>query len=149
MPDAATLAPPMKPGEYLRLRRQAAGLTIAHVVTVLRPANLANVAELRQQLTRDLMFLEADTLGGPRALELADLLGAVFAYDPSVFHHLVARAKDGMNAGAPPMICTGCGCSWNDPCLGRGGPCSWARPNLCSCCTDRPSLSEGAPSHAA
>lgn len=147
---AAVAEPAMRPGEYLRLRRIAAGLTNGHISIALRPAQLRNVADLRSELKRELILLEADQLLGTRSLDLVDILARVYSFDPSVYHLLVARQRDPACREPLPQICRGCGCTENDACVDRlRGPCGWARPELCTHCADRPSLQAGAPTHAA
>lgn len=110
----------MTPGAYIRLRRQAAGLTPLEVE-----------AELGEDVTRlsvALEFLEADrikaTYGDAR------LLGRVFPISAAIVSEL--------GCGTSPAICRSCGCSEFDPCDEGGRGCAWAQPDLCtSCLPDR------------
>lgn len=139
--------PPLKPGAYVRLRRESAGLGIDEVALRLaaRPADERE----RTHLADILEALEGDEHFGRFAIERQSLvwqLVPVFPIDPSVYLALMGFAAD---SDLPcPRVCRGCGCNWNDACIGEGGmPCHWTGPgDLCSLCeADDPPPAEEAP----
>lgn len=123
----------MQPGTYLRLRRQAAGLTIEQAAAriALRPSNWQPAAAA----------IAACEAGGPpgQYLSLAMQLTQAFAFDFAIWETLAERAADPASELPAPRVCAGCGCSWADPC----GPaaCAWRDPShhggcdLCTACT--------------
>ena len=128
------------PGDYLKKRREAAGLSLGEVARQLAVIQLGAIQLDRANLLDQLERIEA----GEAALALpqADLLRNVFAFDPSVYNRLLA----GDTLPQPP-ICRVCACSFFDPCdtsaTDQGGSfraaCHWAEPDLCSACADHPS----------
>jgi len=147
MPPGASGASPapqaMRPGTYLRLRREAAGLTHRHIAIVLVPAGRADAAELRASMSRRLRLIESDDQAGsnpsPRDLDLVDQLGSVFAFSAAIYWLLVGIAADPESEIPVPQICRGCGCTWSDPCNERGRGCAWSAedPSLCTTCADK------------
>lgn len=137
-PDPAVPAPDsvsriMPPGTYLRLRRQAAGLTIAEAARAagFHPVGAAWFAD-------ELEDLEQGTYPGSAIIAVRTLSGA-FPFDYAVWEALAEHAADPASELPVPLICTGCGCSWNDPCMDRDhGPCSWrtdfVTPATARCC---------------
>lgn len=128
----------MTPGTYLRLRREAAALSIEDLA--LRIDTTVKVcARERGELLR---LIEADVaaIGGDVVGALRDLraLGA-FDFDPHVLWQLIA-----LHAGAEiaaPAICGRCGCSKMDPCQDEHHQaCAWAdaEATLCTTCAARP-----------
>lgn len=133
-------------GEYLRKRREAAGLGVIQAA-----ANLAALpwasrrpgADERQRLVRRINAAEAGAL--PFSRDHAELLRSVFAFDVDVYFALLAQ-RDG-TAPAPelPGLCRECACSWYDPCFDphTGVGCAWAEQpgpashGLCTTCADR------------
>ncbi len=102
----------MKPGQYLKLRREAAGIAIDG--TALDAAALAAI-EAGDRLPTD-MELQA--------------LAWAFRFDMVV---LV-----GLQRGIVDRICRACGCSEFDACTEADGcGCSWVEHDLCSTCADK------------
>ena len=114
----------MTPGNYLRLRREAAGLTMDDVVMLITPD------ERRWPLALVLTFaIELDEVV-PSSSEL-EALRFAFPFDRYIFRQLVGRLDP------KPEICGTCGCSALDACDDeRAGPCAWATPahDLCTAC---------------
>ncbi|MGN6122976.1 MAG: helix-turn-helix domain-containing protein [Sphingomonas oligoaromativorans] len=111
-------------GDYLRLRREAAGLSVEDVVMLIVPD------ESRWPLCA--MYTVAIELGyaTPSASEVQGLREA-FRFDPYVLRQLIAGTTPA------PAICRRCGCSDLDPCDDEThGPCAWATDDrdLCSSC---------------
>ena len=100
----------MTPGTYIRLRRQAHGLS------QLAAALAANFTQARlSKVERD------EILPAPIVRQnLADAIG--FPID--ILEAIIAE-KD-------PRICISCGCSEYDPCGWDGIPCHWIGDWLCS-----------------
>lgn len=123
----------MTPGTYMRLRRGAAGLTIESV------AMAAGVSPAERAAAQvELRALEAGDPAPDNHMTLVGRLAAVqaFRFDPAIYAALVGLQAD--PALPCPPICRGCGCTWNDACIGARGPCSWAdeTETLCSVCLD-------------
>ena len=106
----------MTPGEYLALRRGAAGLTQG-VIDAKLGWEAGTMADIEQRLRT-----------APAAL--MEALHGAFPFDP-----IIARR---IGEGNLARICTGCGCSEMDACWDdeRGG-CNWVAPSFCSDCKDR------------
>lgn len=117
-------APRLTPSDYLRLRRAAAGLSIAEAARKL--------IDSRADQRRAEEFLRRLETPGRTALyrsTVAHLLRA-FLFDPSVYWQL---AEEPMHRH--PRICRGCGCSAHDRCTdAAGGACHWAEQDRCSAC---------------
>lgn len=129
LPAPEASSRPMTPGTYLRLRREAFGLTIEEVARMLNPAPYGLT-----RVTEQLRELEADEPLA-RQLDLAEDLHDIFAFDLDVFNLLVAHRADAGCELPQPQLCRICACSWSDPCADdRLGPCSWAEEDLCSHC---------------
>lgn len=122
---AATVRPaPLTPAAYLRLRREAAGLSIRHVAGML--------AREADQVATALDLVHAlETPGNTaRRRETLESLRDVFAFDIDVYHQLADEPAD-----RHPAVCRGCGCSEWDGCMdGDHGACSWATPTACTRC---------------
>jgi len=113
---------PLNPAAYLRLRREAAGLSIRMVAGMLA----RNADEVVPAL--DLVYaMEApgNTIRYPETLER---LRSVFAFDPDVYRQLATEPSD-----RHPRICRCCGCSTWDPCY-HIGHCSLATSTVCTAC---------------
>ncbi len=129
---------PMSPGDYLRLRREAAGLDRDEVALL-----LAYDPHAPHLLACHLQQLEENRAAFSPAFHmlLVDRLQHVFPFSPAVYYALIGFAADPA-AGLPaPAICTGCGCTWTDPCGGREGVpfCAWrpataGAPDRCTAC---------------
>lgn len=134
----------MTPGTYLRLRREAAGLSLEDLalrVDFNLRISVYSRAELLGLIETDIAVISADVVAALRDLRA---MGA-FDFDPYILWQLVL-----IHAGAeiaPPEICATCGCSWMDPCLTEHGrACCWAnhRADLCSACADGSLLNRAA-----
>jgi hypothetical protein len=125
-PGPPPAAEPLSPGTYLRLRRQAAGLTLEELAMA---PEILGYGSLADALAR-LEALEND-LCAPIDFDQVMALGDHFNFDPHVFVQLVA-VRAGRLTPAPD-VCRKCGCSWNDAC---GSSCAWASPtnDLCTAC---------------
>jgi hypothetical protein len=143
-PDLGSAPEALTPGSYLKLRREAAALTIQHVVLALVPATRRSAAEDRADLRNRIMLLEEDALHRPACPSLVDKLGTVFSFVPGIYWLLLAHHDDpGGWIGRPPRICRGCGCSQHDACIepvrDRGEAeraCAWSARDsgLCTAC---------------
>ncbi|HEY0626707.1 MAG TPA: hypothetical protein VGD10_08225 [Allosphingosinicella sp.] len=124
----------MKPGDYMRLRREAAGLTIDSIALLCGGGDPKARAEAQNQMRR-IENGEGD-LTDHHGLLLK--LRGVMAFDLEVYEKLVLYAAD--QELPLPQVCRGCGCSWMDPCADRRtGTCAWADgdPTLCTTCERR------------
>ena len=115
----------MTPGAYLRLRREAAGLSVEQVAERLRTE--PRIAEFARAEWIEL--IEGDAM--PAAFSTIVALRCAFRFDLAVLEAL-AIAQLGAFAVAIP-ICRKCGCTEEDACAGR---CWWAEPDLCSACVN-------------
>ena len=112
----------MTPGQYLRTRREAAGLSIDDVAE-----RIATVPRWAQHLRRGwLKQIESDEM--PASFNTIVVLYQVMKFDLGA---LVALSAEGVVA---PRLCVVCACSEEDPCIGHAGPCSWVDVDLCSAC---------------
>lgn len=125
---AGTAPGPLTAGRYLKLRRQAAFLSVDQVAERLAPAerDRADAAALVRMLETD----------GARARHDGTLavLGRIFRFDIAVYRQLCDTPVD-----RHPMICRGCGCSKDDPCLAEGSAwdcCHFVSPFECTRCSD-------------
>jgi len=116
----------MTPAAYLRLRREAAGLTLDDVATRLAP-QIVN----RHTAYALIRLWEADGV----VAEIADVirLRAVFRFDVTVYRQLVEEPAD-----RHPRICRSCACSQDDACIdGAAGSCAWSSDDFCTRCEAR------------
>ena len=123
MPDRhEALTVTLSPDQYLRTRREAAGLSIDDVAE-----RIATVPRWAQHLRRGwLDQIESDTM--PATFNTIVVLHQVMQFDIGV---LVALSVEG---GDAPRLCTVCSCSEKDPCVGHSVPCRWINVDLCSAC---------------
>lgn len=136
----------MSPGEYLRKRREAAGISAAEVARQLALMHFGNMTSPRAAILAELERAEDSTM--PLSLAQAQVLRNVFPLDAAIYealaqHHFADQASRAELT--QPRVCAACACSWNDPCRihARRGtsvidwPCSWSpdRPELCTACT--------------
>lgn len=127
---AEQLSPPLTAADYLRLRREAAKLSISAVAA----AMTSNSADRGQAAA----FLRLIERPGTRVNRQDTLLRLqqVFPFDPAVYGQLIDEPAD-----RHPQICRGCGCSHWDPCDEDGsGPCAWSSPTSCTRCVPRSDL---------
>lgn len=118
------LLPPLTAADYLRLRREAAKLSIPAVA-----AALVSTTADRGQAAAFLRLIETP---GARVSRHDTLLRlqAIFPFDPAVYGQLIDEPAD-----RHPQICRGCGCSYWDPCDEDGrGPCAWSSATSCTRC---------------
>jgi hypothetical protein len=127
MTEILMAAPPMRPGTYIRKRREAAGQTLDQVVSWFADDGSGIT---RGELMTQLRALESGTAPA-KALSAEPLKGA-FPFDPDVYLALVFLAS-GAKVALPP-ICRVCACSEFDACIDDvfGGTCAWAP--LCTHC---------------
>lgn len=126
------------PGTYLRLRREAAKLTIDDVAAIFGTVPgvpLSARAEMMRSIEADLTPIGDDVI---RVLMTARELGS-FAFDPLVLIRLVDVAANSPLQFGAPRLCRVCACSQYDPCYrtGLGGhtvTCGWADTDLCDAC---------------
>lgn len=117
------------PGTYLRLRREAAGLSIEDVAGVIgtdpHMDALGRAGWLR--------LVEADET--PIGTNVIDTLRNVFRFDQVVLMDLADIARGA--AGVPePRLCRICACSEDDACIDPMTHlgCAWVAADLCSAC---------------
>jgi hypothetical protein len=120
-----------KPGQYLRLRRIAAGLTIDDVALRTDTTPVPLSARSRAEW---IAAIEAGT--AELSPETALALSMVYRFDLAVLDAL-ADLHAG-RAAVQPLLCRKCACSWFDPCETECGPCSWVDElaSKCSACFD-------------
>ncbi len=120
----------MTPGDYLRLRREAAGLSIEDVA--------ARIETAPHVPHRDrAAWLKAIENGiAPLSNGSAILLRFMFRFDPVVLDTLAARVS-GYEVEVP-AICRLCGCSEFDACGTARAPCAWAdeAKSVCDGCAN-------------
>jgi len=112
----------LTPRQYLRTRREAAGLSIADVAE-----RIATAPRWAQHLRRGwLAQIESDQM--PASFNTIVVLHQVLQFDLGV---LVALSAEGVEA---PRLCVVCACSEADRCVGLAGPCLWISDDRCSAC---------------
>lgn len=121
--DVAVIAP-ITPAGYLRLRRNAAGVSVADAARRIAPNNQAEGAAL-------IRLLETDG-SAARYVETIYALKEAYPLDVDVYVQLRDTAPD-----AHPKICTSCGCSHWDPCVASddAGTCSGSSDTTCTRCS--------------
>lgn len=110
----------MRPGLYLRKRREAAGLSLGEARARLGMLDLSS----------PLWKLES----GAAELTLRDIarLRAAFVFDVHVARRLLEEDES-------DRICRRCACTEHDACPDRiDGGCHWAEHDLCSACIVAP-----------
>ncbi|USU08923.1 hypothetical protein NF700_00940 [Sphingomonadaceae bacterium OTU29MARTA1] len=120
---AAADSAPLTPAAYLRLRREAAGLTERRVAGML--------ARKAEDVTPAFYLVHVlETPGNvARKAETLESLRDVFPFDPDVYRQLATEP-----AHLHPRICRGCGCSHWDPCGDGQDACAWATDTACTRC---------------
>jgi hypothetical protein len=116
---------PLRPHEYLQLRRRAAGLTVDQVAEHLAP----RAAERGACLAFLRLWETPRVIASDGALAQ---LRRAYPFDPEVYRQLATEPAD-----RHPRVCRGCGCTRWDPCLdGEDCACSWSddAPDRCTCC---------------
>lgn len=120
----------MTPGEYLRRRREAAGVSQAEAASYLpRKVNRFHGISItprheKSNIARILAFEHDERFAAGR-----DLLSLALAFP------LDERVYGSLRLGRPIAVCRVCACSDRDACRDPArGNCSWARDDLCSHC---------------
>lgn len=128
----------MTPGAYLKKRREAAGLSIAHVAQAvaalpwaIRVPSSGEIAQLVAALER--AETDRDNITVPQA----ELLRNAFRFDIEIYERLLWAHYGDVEAGPLPQLCRVCACSWCDPCIDQGLPCNWVTSDLCSACISK------------
>lgn len=123
---------PITADRYLKLRREAAGLTVQQAARRMFPGD-----DTRAGHAAD-MIRSLETPGVRARLDFTlDRLSLAFSFDADVYRQL---AHD--PAARHPRVCGGCGCSQNDACVSADGHdcCAWSPSSrdgaaLCTRCT--------------
>lgn len=117
------------PGQYLKLRRRTAGLSIEDVA--LRTDTTPVAVSVRSR-AEWIAAIEADA--AELKPETALVLNRVYDFDLLVLDEL-ASYRAGATSIAP-AICRNCGCSYLDPCSTPHGECHWLEndDSRCSGC---------------
>lgn len=113
----------IRPGTYIRMRREAAGETLESVASMISTEPKLDEAGRIDWLRQ----IEAGTLPVTRDVIVA--LRPAFSFDP-----IVLRRLDDLARGADlpaPRLCRRCACSELDAC---SPPCAWVALDLCSAC---------------
>lgn len=116
--EAAAAAGPVTAARYLRLRREAAGLTIVQAARRMYGADEGKVG-----LAADLIAA-LETPGVRARVDLTlDRLALAFPFDADVYRQL---AHDPVERH--PRVCIACGCSQDDACVSADGhdTCGWS-----------------------
>lgn len=119
------------PGTYLRMRREAAGLSSAEVAAMIVIVPRLPEHDLIYWLDR----IEADVV--PATFRTITCLRCYFSFDIEVLEALVAIQFAPGRAAIipPPRLCRECACSERDACGSDAVcGCSWAEADLCSAC---------------
>lgn len=117
------------PGTYLRLRREAAGLSIEDVASVI--GTIPHMDALGR--AGWLRLVEADET--PIGANVVDTLRNVFRFDQLVLLDLADIAR-GASGVPEPRLCRVCACSDADACVDpvTHVGCEWVAADLCSAC---------------
>ena len=119
---------PVRPWDYVRMCREAAGLTIAQAAKPHwhNPEHRADVERITAEIERPGVILRKDYLvdGIRRSLP---------AFDPDLYRTLRDEPAD-----RHPSICRGCGCTpWNPSVTFAGLESSIGPDLICSACEER------------
>ena len=116
------MAEPVTAGGYLRMRREAAGVTLPEVARIYARNALGAAAA-------ELMLGEAENNLIPLGEPAINRLREIFAFAADIYLDLAAGLP-------PPDLCRICACSWNDPCEDGGHGCAWldASHTICTAC---------------
>lgn len=121
------ILPPLRPWDYVRLRRLAAGLTIAQAARPHwhRPEHRADVEAMTSRIERPGTVLRSEPL--------VDGICRSHPFEPAVYRQL----RDDP-AESHPEVCRGCGCTRWSPCVGRDGcDCTGHEGGSCTVCEQR------------
>ena len=124
---AQTAFAPLTAAAYLRLRREAAGLSIATVARALakKPADLSAAT--------DLVHLLEQPGNIARKIKTLYALQAIFPFDQAVYGQLAREPAE-----HHPQVCRGCGCSEWDTDDARAETFAWASEHSCVRCAGAP-----------
>ncbi len=116
----------MKPGLYLRLRREKAGYTLRELAYQFASPPTVDAE------TAERMLAAAEIEQAPLDASAQMRLALFVPFDRAIYGHLI----EGLPAAS---VCGTCGCSWHDPCRVANSPCAWANPQetLCTACAVR------------
>jgi len=121
----------MTPGAYLKMRRCAAGKSVADVA-----AKIGTMPRIAEHMRAELIeFIEADAT--PASFDAIVAFNNVYPFD---FDVLATLVRISMGGDLPaPQLCRICACSDFDRCVAAtdffgAHPCGWARPDLCTRC---------------
>lgn len=123
----------MTPGTYLKLRREAAGISITDVAGMVttdpRYGEIDKVAWI-QRLEADVAEMSPDVIIA---------MSKLFRFSRTVVLQLVTLRSYGPGSGVEPRICHLCGCTEHDACLDQttGHGCAWSGPDTCTSCTGK------------
>lgn len=140
----------LSPGSYLRLRREAAGLSIQSAASALAALPIAvggGTYRARTAMLEAMLLRIEGNLGFLRP-EQARIVAGAFHFDTKVYEELALIHCAGPGCGLPiPQVCHTCGCSWFDPCVDGVDCCGWSdlNPQLCTTCEAKGA--DTAPSH--
>jgi hypothetical protein len=128
--EAPVALPPVTPAAYLRLRRKAAGLSVAAAAR--RMIGVRNF----EQTAKLIRLLETEGVTA-RDREIISGIADAFPLDADVYMQL-----SGAPAHQHPRICRRCGCSQWDPCVSADGAhsCAWASAATCTRCDEAASI---------
>ncbi|APR53343.1 XRE family transcriptional regulator [Sphingomonas koreensis] len=126
------------PGTYLRMRREAQGLSLDDVAGLFHtqpPVSLASRADLLRSIEADLTPIDDDVV---MPLIVAAENGS-YRFDPLVLIRLVDLHAGSKVRFALPRLCDKCACSEQDACVTRSPgrfpeACGWIGANRCSAC---------------
>jgi hypothetical protein len=123
---SSPFAGPMLPADYIRLRREAAGLTIAQAA---RP--FYKREDQRADVESNLRMFE--TPGVTVKPHIAETLSRAFPFDASVYRQLCEQAPS-----RHPRLCHGCGCDTHNFCTHRNGTiCTITADRICTVCIEK------------
>lgn len=119
----------LSPGSYLKLRRQAAGLSIEDVAAMVHTAPRLGEIDRCGWISRienDVAALSPDVIA-----TLAD----AFRFSRRILQQLIDARSYG-DASALTRICLICGCSDQDPCVDPNSfdCCGWSTADSCTAC---------------
>lgn len=123
----------MTPGTYLKLRRQAAGLSIEDVAAMVHTAPRLGEIDRCGWISR----LETDVAA--LSPDVVATLSDAFRFSRRTLHQLIDARSYG-DASAVTRICLICGCTDADPCVDPDSHdcCGWSTADSCTACVPTP-----------
>lgn len=117
------LLPPLRPWEYIKLRREAAGLTIAQAARPHwhRPEHRAEVEATTAKIEQRGIVVRQE--------HLVDVIGRNFPFEADVYRQLRDAPPE-----QHPAVCRGCGCTRWSPCISSEGDCTGHEAGTCTTC---------------